>query len=76
MHKVRVRSFDIKTGNAAMYFPEANILVPGTTDPDSKTPAFKSVLITLDPEPTCAPHGLNGNQDTGAAAVSLDAARA
>jgi hypothetical protein len=33
-----------------MYFPEANVLVPATTDPDSKTPAFKAVLITLKAE--------------------------
>jgi hypothetical protein len=32
-----------------MDFPEANILVPGTVDPDSKTPAFKSVWVTLEP---------------------------
>jgi molybdopterin-dependent oxidoreductase alpha subunit len=49
MYGVRVRPFDIKTGNAAMYFPEANILVPSTVDPDSKTPAFKSVWVTLEP---------------------------
>ena len=43
--------FDIRAGNAAMYFPEANVLVPTTTDPESKTPAFKCVLIALEPEP-------------------------
>jgi hypothetical protein len=31
-----------------MYFPEANVLVPGTVDPQSKTPAFKSVLVTIE----------------------------
>ncbi|MFI5459414.1 MAG: FdhF/YdeP family oxidoreductase [Isosphaerales bacterium] len=51
MHGIHARSFDIKAGNAAMYFPEANVLVPATTDPDSKTPAFKCVLIALEPEP-------------------------
>ena len=35
--------FDIRAGNAVMYFPEANVLVPTTVDPQSKTPAFKSV---------------------------------
>ena len=30
-----------------MYYPEANVLVPTTTDPHSKTPAFKSVLVTV-----------------------------
>jgi hypothetical protein len=32
-----------------MYYPEANALVPATTDPLSKTPAFKSVLVTIEP---------------------------
>ena len=73
MHDVRVRPFDIKAGNAAMYFPEANVLVPTTTDPDSKTPAFKSVLITLEPEPAYPQNGLSGAQQVNP--VSLDAAR-
>jgi molybdopterin-dependent oxidoreductase alpha subunit len=47
---ILVRPYDIRAGNALMYFPEANALVPTTTDPDSKTPAFKSVVITLEPE--------------------------
>jgi molybdopterin-dependent oxidoreductase alpha subunit len=45
---VRVRAYDIRAGNALMYFPEANVLVPTTTDPASKTPAFKSVPITIE----------------------------
>jgi anaerobic selenocysteine-containing dehydrogenase len=57
MRNVRVRPFDIKAGNVAMYFPEANVLVPAMTDPDSKTPAFKSVLITIEPEPASAARG-------------------
>ena len=40
---------DIRSGNALMYYPEANILVPRSVDPQSKTPAFKNVLITLEP---------------------------
>jgi len=47
MPNILVRAFNIKPGNAAMYFPEANVLVPKTVDPASKTPAFKSVLISL-----------------------------
>jgi anaerobic selenocysteine-containing dehydrogenase len=50
MPHVLVRPFDIRSGNALMYFPEANMLVPAATDPLSKTPAFKSVLITLEAE--------------------------
>ena len=51
MPNILVRALDIKPGNAAMYFPEANVLVPKTVDPASKTPAFKSVLVTLTPQP-------------------------
>ncbi len=48
MSGIRVRSFpEIKAGNALMYYPEANILVPRTADPLSKTPAFKGVTVTL-----------------------------
>ncbi|MBI1347204.1 FdhF/YdeP family oxidoreductase [bacterium] len=37
----------IRAGNAAMYYPESNVLVPRTSDPRSRTPAFKLVLISL-----------------------------
>jgi molybdopterin-dependent oxidoreductase alpha subunit len=47
---ILVREYDIRAGNALMYYPEANVLVPTTTDPHSKTPAFKCVLVTLEPE--------------------------
>lgn len=51
------RRFDITPGNALMYFPEANVLVPTTVDPQSKTPAFKHVLVTVEPwtAPAAAP---------------------
>ncbi len=39
---------EIKAGNALMYYPEANVLVPRRFDPASKTPAFKSVAITIE----------------------------
>ena len=49
MENILVRSFDkIKAGNALMYFPEANVLVPRTVDPVSRTPTFKSVLIEIE----------------------------
>lgn len=47
MRGIRVRTWDIRSGNAAMYYPEANALVPADADPESRTPAFKSVPITL-----------------------------
>jgi molybdopterin-dependent oxidoreductase alpha subunit len=49
MANILVREHDIRAGNALMYYPEANALVPATTDPLSKTPAFKSVLVTIEP---------------------------
>jgi anaerobic selenocysteine-containing dehydrogenase len=47
MRGIRVRTWDIRAGNAAMYYPEANALVPADADPESRTPAFKSVSIEL-----------------------------
>lgn len=55
---ILVREYDIRAGNALMYFPEANVLVPRTTDPDSKTPAFKCVLIAVEPEIAVADNGV------------------
>jgi len=53
MRNVVVTAFDeIKPGNALMYYPEANVLVPRSSDPSSKTPAFKAVLITVVPAAT------------------------
>jgi len=49
MRGILVREFDIRAGSTAMYFPEANTLVPTTADPESRTPAYKSVWITLTP---------------------------
>ncbi len=60
MHQIRVRAFDIREGNALMYFPEANVLVPTTTDSRSKTPAFKFVLITIEAE-TSGPSQVSSN---------------
>jgi len=51
MRGLLVRPFDIRPGNAVMYYPEANLLVPRDVDPESKTPAFKAVLVTIAPEP-------------------------
>jgi hypothetical protein len=31
-----------------MYYPEANVLVPRIADPLSRTPAFKSVGVTIE----------------------------
>ena len=42
---------DLRPGNGAMYFPEANILIGRGLDPKSKTPAFKGLVVTLEREP-------------------------
>lgn len=47
MRYQRVRAYDVRAGNAMMYCPEANVLVPREVDPESKTPAFKNVLVTV-----------------------------
>lgn len=48
MSNILVREFDIRAGNAAMYYPEANALVPSRADPRSRTPAFKNVRVWLE----------------------------
>jgi anaerobic selenocysteine-containing dehydrogenase len=47
MTGVIVRIINIPPGNAAMYFPEANALIPKIADARSKTPAFKSAKIII-----------------------------
>jgi len=47
MPNILIRPFQIRPGNAVMYYPEANILIPRTVDPESGTPAFKNVLIDI-----------------------------
>ena len=50
MENILLRAFeDIRPGNALMYFPEANVLVPRSIDPISKTPAFKSLTVRIEP---------------------------
>jgi molybdopterin-dependent oxidoreductase alpha subunit len=49
MPNILVRAWDIAKGCALMYYPEANVLVPRSRDPRSKTPAFKSVVVTVEP---------------------------
>lgn len=49
MPNILVRAFEaIRPGNAMMYYPEANVLVPREVDDQSRTPAFKSVVITVE----------------------------
>jgi molybdopterin-dependent oxidoreductase alpha subunit len=39
--------FDIAPGNAAMYFPECNVVVPRNVDPASRTPGFKGFVASI-----------------------------
>ncbi|QQR40151.1 FdhF/YdeP family oxidoreductase [Devosia rhizoryzae] len=39
--------FDLPRGSVLAYYPEANVLVGTAVDPRSKTPAFKSVPVTI-----------------------------
>ena len=57
MRHVRVHEFaEIRPGNAAMYYPEANVLVSRDLDPASKTPAFKGVVIQIEVESLAVVH--------------------
>lgn len=47
MENVKVRRFDIPSGNVMTYYPESNVLVPTTTDPRSFTPAYKLVWVKI-----------------------------
>ena len=51
MPAIRATQFaNIKPGNAAMYYPECNVLVGRAIDPQSKTPAFKGVVVQVQHE--------------------------
>lgn len=47
MRGLLARAFDIPPGNCAMYYPEANVLIPRIADPRSHTPVFKSVAVEI-----------------------------
>ena len=50
LRMILIREFDIRSGNALMYYPEANVLIPHEVDPLSKTPGFKGVRIIVQAE--------------------------
>ena len=47
VRNIRVAAYNIALGCAAMYYPEANVLVGSHVDPKSGTPAFKHVRVKL-----------------------------
>ncbi len=51
MPNILARGYDsIRPGNALMYYPESNVLVSRHADPQSKTPAFKGVIVRIERE--------------------------
>lgn len=50
MRGLTVRELDIRAGNVAMYYPEANVLVSRIADPKSRTPSFKNTEVTVTPD--------------------------
>jgi formylmethanofuran dehydrogenase subunit D len=58
MPNILVRPWDqIRAGNALMYCPEANVLVPRELDPASRTPAFKCVRVRIEKQRCGRDHG-------------------
>lgn len=54
LRMIRVREYDIRSGNVLMYYPEANVLISTDVDPLSKTPAFKGAVVTVFSEQVAA----------------------
>ncbi|MBS1914173.1 MAG: FdhF/YdeP family oxidoreductase [Bacteroidetes bacterium] len=48
MPGIRVAAYDIARGSAAMYYPEANLLVGTRVDPKSGTPSYKNVRVRVE----------------------------
>ncbi len=49
MQDIRVVSYRIAQGCAAMYYPESNVLIPCTVDGKSGTPSFKHAPVMVTP---------------------------
>ena len=49
MRDVRFQIFDLPPGNVMAYYPEANAITARTVDPRSRTPAFKSTPVWIEP---------------------------
>jgi molybdopterin-dependent oxidoreductase alpha subunit len=47
MNNIEIKAYNIKAGNAGMYFPEVNQLISRKLDPRSKTPAFKTTVVSV-----------------------------
>jgi molybdopterin-dependent oxidoreductase alpha subunit len=67
MRNILVRPHNIRAGNAAMYCPEANVLIPRSVDPQSKTPGFKLISVRVAPEQPLIVPLVAGHELTAAA---------
>ena len=47
MDNIKVRPFEIKEGAILMYYPEVNTLISQKVDPLSRTPGFKSTIVSI-----------------------------
>ena len=67
MHGIRATAFvPVRAGNAAMYYPECNVLVSRHLDPQSRTPAFKCVIVRVEHTPAASmPGSTNATHATG-----------
>jgi molybdopterin-dependent oxidoreductase alpha subunit len=66
MSNILVRAGELHSGNCAMYYPEANVLIPRVADPQSRTPSFKSVAISIVPMNAAHTNGEAGRHDNSA----------
>ena len=51
MNSIEIISGGVRRGAALMFYPEANVLMKGTTDPKSHTPAYKRVPVLVSRSP-------------------------
>ena len=47
LKNIIVRPFNVKEKVAVMYYPEVNSIISQDVDPLSKTPGFKSTVVTI-----------------------------
>ena len=47
LDNILVKPFDVKEGAVLMYYPEVNLLISQRVDPLSRTPGFKSMIVSV-----------------------------
>ena len=47
LDNILVKPFKVKEGAVLMYYPEVNSLISQRVDPLSKTPGFKSMIVSV-----------------------------